>query len=230
MSSAKITLYGMYSYLMGTTGTNIFEGFSNLPEGIDVDTLTDTILTEGGEFEPISSDPELLKGMISLFVSRHNRTFTKWMEALAIDYNPLENYDRQETWSDSGSGTTSNSGQTSNTNSTTSQSSGTTTGSGTNTNEVSAYDSTGYSPHHKDTSSTSSTTGASGSGSSTASGTSSESSTSSNSSRHDGRIHGNIGVTTSQQMLQSELDIARFNVYDEITNLFIDELLLAVYV
>ena len=210
MSSAKVTLYGMYSYLIGIDGTNIFEGFSNLPEGIDVDTLTDTILTEGGEFEPISSDPEILKGMISLFVSRHNRTFTKWMEALAIDYNPLENYDRQETWSDSGSGTTN----------TTSQSSGTTGGSGTNTNDVSAYDSTGYSPHDKSTTNTSSNTSATGAGSSTAS----------NSSRHDGRVHGNIGVTTSQQMLQSELDIARFNVYDEITNLFIDELLLALYV
>ena len=46
---------------------------------------------------------------------------------------------------------------------------------------------------------------------------------------HTGRIHGNIGVTTSQQMLQSELDLARFNIIQEITNLFMVELCIMVY-
>ena len=46
---------------------------------------------------------------------------------------------------------------------------------------------------------------------------------------HTGRIHGNIGVTTSQQMLQSELDIARFNIYEEITDLFLKELTIYTY-
>lgn len=211
MSSAKITLFGMMNYLSSVKGVDLFAGFSELPEGIDEDTLKNTILTEGGEFEPIFSDPEIMKEQVSLFVLRHSRTFSKWAEALAIEYNPLENYDRQETWSDSGSGTTN----------VTSQSSGTSDGSGTNTNDVSAYDnSTGYSPHDKTTTNTSSNTSATGTGSSTAS----------NSSRHDGRVHGNIGVTTSQQMLKSEIDISRFNIYDEITSLFIDELLLAVYI
>lgn len=211
MSSAKITLFGMMNYLSGVKGVDLFAGFSELPEGIDGDTLKNTILTEGGEFEPIFSDPEIMKEQVSLFVLRHSRTFSKWVEALAIEYNPIENYDRQETWSDSGSGTTN----------VTSQSSGTSDGSGTNTNDVSAYDnSTGYSPHDKTTTNTSSNTSATGTGSSKAS----------NSSRHDGRVHGNIGVTTSQQMLKSEIDISRFNIYDEITSLFIDELLLAVYI
>ena len=40
---------------------------------------------------------------------------------------------------------------------------------------------------------------------------------------------GNIGVTTSQQMLQSELDIARFNIYEEITDLFLKELTIYTY-
>ncbi len=48
-------------------------------------------------------------------------------------------------------------------------------------------------------------------------------------SSHGGRIHGNIGVTTSQQMLQSELDIARFNLINQITNLFLTELCICVY-
>ena len=48
-------------------------------------------------------------------------------------------------------------------------------------------------------------------------------------SHHSGRIHGNVGVTTSQQMLQSELDIARFNIINQITDLFLTELCICVY-
>lgn len=43
------------------------------------------------------------------------------------------------------------------------------------------------------------------------------------------KIHGNIGVTTSQQMLQAELDVQRFNLINEITNLYATELLVLVY-
>lgn len=43
------------------------------------------------------------------------------------------------------------------------------------------------------------------------------------------RIKGNIGVTTSQQMLQSELDIARFNIYEQIADLFCNEFCIMVY-
>ena len=47
--------------------------------------------------------------------------------------------------------------------------------------------------------------------------------------KHTGRIHGNIGVTTSQQMLQSELDIARFNIVQQITDLFLQEFCIMIY-
>lgn len=41
------------------------------------------------------------------------------------------------------------------------------------------------------------------------------------------RIHGNIGVTTSQQMLQSEIDMRpKLNIYDIISNMFYDEFMI----
>ena len=46
---------------------------------------------------------------------------------------------------------------------------------------------------------------------------------------HKGRMYGNIGVTTSQQMLQSELDLALWNLYDQIADLFISEFCIMVY-
>lgn len=46
---------------------------------------------------------------------------------------------------------------------------------------------------------------------------------------HSGRIHGNIGVTTSQQMLESELKLQRWNIYQHMTDLFCKDMLLTVY-
>lgn len=46
---------------------------------------------------------------------------------------------------------------------------------------------------------------------------------------HKARLYGNIGVTTSQQMLQSELDIARWNLYEHIADLFCNEFCIMVY-
>ena len=289
MSSAKITLFGMYDWLK-TENVDMFDAFKFLPSDIDTDTLTGIILTEGGEFEPLYANPYMMKDQVQMFVTSHLRTFTKWVDALNIEYNPLENYDRMEEWNDTSSGTSSHTSNqrrdsthnshtegttndyqrgTSNDSSSGTQSaesSGSTTGSGsdstdsTTTNEVSAYDATGYSPHDKSTvdtdvtSSTSSTTESSGetTTSSTSSGNttnSSNGSTSGNdygtesesitdgtqgnttgSNHRVGRAHGNIGVTTSQQMLESEMEVARFNIYQQIADLFIDELLLAVYI
>ena len=47
--------------------------------------------------------------------------------------------------------------------------------------------------------------------------------------KHDSHIHGNIGVTTSQQMLESELKIAEWNMYDHMADLFIQEFTVPVY-
>jgi hypothetical protein len=46
---------------------------------------------------------------------------------------------------------------------------------------------------------------------------------------HSGRIHGNIGVTTSQQMLMSELPLRVMTAYGIIAKTFADELLLAIW-
>lgn len=43
------------------------------------------------------------------------------------------------------------------------------------------------------------------------------------------RAYGNIGVTTSQQMLQSELDVQRWNIYEQIADMFIQEFCLMIY-
>ena len=41
--------------------------------------------------------------------------------------------------------------------------------------------------------------------------------------------HGNIGVTTSQQMLESELNLGYWNIYEKITDIFLTEFVLPIY-
>ncbi|MBO5811359.1 MAG: hypothetical protein J6R32_11115, partial [Bacteroidales bacterium] len=153
--------------------------------------------------------------------------------ALNLEYNPLENYDRQEDWTDTGDENT----KVKFTDETTSETDSSTTSEGSSNQNghtedlVSAFDADTYQESEKhviDTDEdhtdevTSNTTFTNGSEQNTEGEKDSID-------KHTGRIHGNIGVTTSQQMLQSELDIARFNIIQEITNLFMEEFCIMVY-
>ena len=215
MSTAKITLVGINQFFINA-GSSLFENL-RLPTGLDKTVLTNNILLEGGEFEVLYSNPLFLKDMIGVWAEREQATFQRWVDALAIEYAPLENYDRHEDWTDTkDSDATYSATGSSDTDVSNSQ-------SGTSIGDVSAYDSTGYQPKDKTTTSDTLT-------SSTDTDTS-ESSTSTldDTDRHTGRIHGNIGVTTSQQMLQSELDLGYWNIYSRITEMFIKEFCIMIY-
>lgn len=207
MSSAKYTLIGIQSYFKNA-GSDLFENLS-LPTGLDKDTLTDNILLVGGEFEVLYSDPNFLKSAIGVWSDREAATFQRWVDALAIEYAPLENYDRHENWTDTlDSDTTASSTGTNDTST-----------SGTVTNDVSAYDSSTYQPHDKTTTSETIDNDT----------TERSSGTLDNESVHAGRIHGNIGVMTSQAMLQAELDLGYWNIYSRITDLFLNEFCIMIY-
>ena len=196
MSSSKLTLMGMYQW-----NNELFKNLE-LPESLDASILIDNILVRSGEFEVLYADFEFNQYMIGAWSRKWADTFQRWVDALAIEYAPLENYDRKEDWTDTRNGHTS--GETSGrTNS-------------TNTNKVSAYDA-GDSLTTKDANTLV------GADSSSSSGESHEGA------KHDGRIHGNIGVTTSQMMLLSELDLGYWNIYEKITDLFLTEFTIPVY-
>ena len=244
MSSAKITTVGFYQY-MNAYNNDLF-GLLNLPPGIDKDTLVNNIMLRGGEFEVVYSNPDFYKSAIGLWSNKHYRTFEKWINALNIDYNPLENYDRMEEWSDSESrtntGTVSDSGIRKNTGTQSTESSGKDnfkgSGNSTSSDEISAYNSNSFQNDKKNTTNSSNSSETNTTANNTRTDNLSESNSNTrtdnlsektNSDRK-GRAHGNIGVTTSQQMLQSELDIAKWNIYEQITDLFLSEFCIMVYV
>lgn len=207
MSSAKVTLIAMNTFFTNAGG-DLFQGLT-LPEGLAKDTLTNNILLQGGEFEVLYSDPFFLQNAISIWADREADTFKRWVDALAIEYAPLENYDRHENWTD----TLDSDG--------TSRTTGTndTSTSGTVTTDVSAYDSSTYQPKDKVTTSETIDNDT----------TENNTSTLDNTGMHAGRIHGNIGVTTSQQMLEAELDLGYWNIYSRITDMFLKEFCIMIY-
>jgi len=223
MSQSKMTLIG-FSNFLEAEGSDLFLHLT-LPTGIDVETVKTNILLRGGEFEVLYSNPYFLRDSIVTWSKKWHWTFEKWYKAINIEYNPLENYDRFESWTDKHEkeGTKNSDGSNTQTNNLHFENSGV----DTSENLVSAFDSSTYQPHDK-------TQGTNqGRGSNTGSINNSteldETTNETTNIEHDGRLHGNIGVTTSQQMLQSEIDIALFNLYDRIADVFLQEYVLPIY-
>lgn len=199
MSLAKVTAIG-FEQLLNHDGTSLFAD-AVFPPSLDRDTLINQCLLRAGEFEVVYENPYFMKNYITSWAKSFYRTFEKWANAYFADYKPLENYNRTEVWDD----------KVDNTDTTEAHS----TIGGDTTNKVSAYDSSDF--VNKDTSRTDSKTDSDGQ------------SVLDGKTHHEGNIYGNIGVTTSQQMLEAEYEVARFNIYEQIADLFIKEFCICVY-
>lgn len=235
MSMATMTIAGMYQFKEG-----LFEHLI-LPDGINKTDVINQILLDSSSFECVYSDFDFMRFAIGLWSSTWYRTFEKWQNALSLEYNPIENYDRMEDWTDSSNNKTSrNSVENRNlSNSMRSdrnlQSVTKNTGSDNNLHNVSPYDSGTYVADSQDIAninnqSTTTDTGAMiTNGSDSGNVTNTGNDLSNTDSAHKGRMHGNIGVTTTQYMLKQELKIARFNLVKQISDVFIKEFCIMVY-
>ena len=221
MSSATLTLIGLYNFL-DYQGIDLFDEM-NLPTGIDKDLVINNILFIAGENELLYPDSAFMISAIEMWSKKWYRTFEKWFEVLSMDYNPIENYDRKEAWSDSTSSSELNSLSTSESSS--SSSSDSSQGSTSALNDVSAFNASDL---VNDTSAVerNNNTASSHSNANNIRNTL-DTFDKDSLMLHRGRVHGNIGVTTTQQMIQAEIELDRFNIYDEIAIIFVREFCLA---
>lgn len=231
MSLSKMTLIGMYNW-----DNTLFSNLST-PTGIDNSLLIDTILLNGGEFEVLYADVDFMKDAIGRWSNKWKRTMERWIAVLEKEYNPIENYDRIEDWTDANSKKTNNDaihseGITRKETAVASDAS-VSSGEGDTENKVSAYDVSTYSPHDKADTSSKGTNNSLGTtdaaGETNTNSIDSMKSDDISNGIHSGRIHGNIGVKTTQSMILEEIDVSRFNIYDEIANLFLQELTIYTY-
>ena len=175
MLQPRMTLYGMYQY-----DPTLFDGVI-LPEGMDKTLMINQIIRQSGDLFPYYQVPPQVKTAITEWFTRRKDNFAKLWQGFTAEYNPIENYDRQEdsTETPNITHTLSNSGQ----------------DASTNEADVQGYNGTDYVPNSRTKSS----------GTSSTNGTDTESGTRT----YTSRIHGNIGVTTSAQMLEGELALRK---------------------
>ena len=209
--TANLSIIGLLQYGQ-MKNEDLFKELKT-PDGIDLETLKDNIIMECGKMELLYPDFEFMQYMIGVWSRKNQWTMEKWATVLLAEYNPLDNYDRHEEWTDKGSRDASGTG------------SGSVdqdqTGSTTDLNQVNTYNDDRF---HDETRSTEDTA----SEASTSS-TSEYKDTSADQNEHTGHVWGNIGVTTSMELLTSQAEFGRFNVYDQITALFKKEFCLLIY-
>lgn len=184
---------------------SLFEGVQ-FPSNISVQDFVDTLLMQCGEMPVLYSSPPLLKSLIHVWSNVSQYTWHHLAATLTAEYNPIENYDRMEEWTDS---SINNSRYTNSANN---------TSSGSTKEQVYGYNN--LNTPADNSASTSSSTSADTSDSA--------GNTTSTGSRK-GRAHGNIGVTTTQEMLESERRVAMFNFYDAVIKDFQKRFLIWVY-
>lgn len=231
-----LSLWALNNYLEEDGG--VFKNVT-LTDKLNLTTCIDTIIEKWGTCDLIISDPRIVVRRTQLFFLKNYDNFDKMAEALLAEYNPIENYDRYENTTEVRD--VSEEGSFQNNSSTTSQGSGTSGNTISNSiggqnveHQVSAMNSDDYQKRNKDiTSARNDSSTTNGTTSESASITGDEAGGNTKSTDDDfsreSHIHGNIGVTTSQQMIESEIELRKFNIYDYIADLYANEFLYRIW-
>lgn len=209
-----LTVEGLYNY-----DNTLFDGF-NVPKGLVKQTAVDTILMRTRELEILYPDFTYLKNRIAIWSNKYQINWKKLYDTTVLEYNPIENYDRMEDWTDTDNETASSARD----NTVKSSSTNEIMNSVNITDQNTAFNA-GLADHAKQITDGDTTEN----GSITSS--EKENVNDGRTGKHTriGRAHGNIGVTTSQQMIQSERDLVVFNLYDVIAESFIENFCLMIY-
>lgn len=198
---------------------NIFDSVNFfIPFNIHPSDLYLMWLLRYSNFKYISEDKNEIKSYIDILSKIYTNRFTKSVSALLSDYNPIENYNSTETETLEIIGENSATSQTSTT--ATGETTNNTTGETTET--LSPYDSENFNNNSKNRSSGNTTENSS----STDISSNNMSGTSSQSNNRTLKRSGNIGVTTSQQMIQSEIELRKNNLINDFFNIVQNYILL----
>lgn len=184
---------------------------------LDKDTLINSIMDVCGMNEPIYPEIEILQIKVQYFFKKHKEQFDKLVYLYSLkydkDYNPI--------WNKDGTKTHIETTERSKDNTVDNLHNSLINDNGEDINQVSAYDSNGFSNDSK----TTNTNKRNESGNDKTNGKEKENI---NLTIEDIE-KGNIGVTTTADMINQEIDLqSKFNVYEVIARMFFDELCLHV--
>lgn len=148
-----------------------------VPDGVDRNTLIFNLLAETAELELLYPDADFMKELVRMWSAKELPIWERMYNTTKLEYNPIENYDRIEEWTDENHGNA--------------------------LSTVAAFNSTEMVDSAGGETDTNSI--------------------------HKGRTHGNIGVTTSQQMIEAERNVSQFNIIDYIVERFKNRFCILVY-
>lgn len=191
MLKAQLTLFALYNFVPDL--------FNNLtfPEGIDRGQALDAILWECADLELVYSNPELIKRKMLSFSADYSYKWSQLYRSMHFEYNPIDNYDRTETFTEHSSASGSDSG----------------TNGMDSTQSSKAFNESAFSERDKSHDA--------GSYNNSTSGTGDISRTL--------RARGNIGVTTTDQMITGFRNTVNFKLYEIIAKDFLNTFCVGIY-
>ena len=236
---AVLSIMGLYN-----NDDSIFD-LMEFPEGFteeDEKCVKNSILTECAELEVLYPNPTVMKNMIGLWSYKEMPYWQRVYDASQLEYNPIENYRRNENEtviddrSEEHSGSDVNTAGGSDSSTGTAQSQEIEGGTDTTKNKISGYDSNTLVDNTEASTQYGHTVGSGSNASNSTTYGRTDTLRHGEKIDHDGRTerrmlaYGNIGVTTSQEMLTQELEIAKIiNVVPIIIESFKDRFCLMVY-
>lgn len=208
-----------------------------VPEGVDIEVVKDNLLAETAELEVIYPDAIFMQAMIGRWSTKELPVWQKLYDTTILKYNPIENYDKTEKWSED-ENTTKNLDSEATGNSTTQTDSTSKTHDETDTNNgtnkyVSAYNETEFTPTEKTTGNAQTIEDSNNTTESDINVKSKDGLVSDERGKRlldrKGETRGNTGFYTKQKMIEQERKIAEYNIIDVIINSFKNRFCLQVY-
>ena len=192
MNDMTLSLLGMYQQDETILNSTNFP----LPEGVDRDVLLPLVLSETAELEIVYPDPATFKIVCKAWATARGPAWERMVETLNNEYDPLHNYDRTETEEIDDTETVDDAETTND------------TSEGTATGQVTGFNANTFTDDRK-----------------TIDSGSLDRERTFGRDRAYGRerrlrAYGNIGVTTSQEMANAELDLRKTDIYRIITDEF----------
>lgn len=111
--AVNLSPLGLYNW-----DSTVFD-LMQIPEALNKETLVQNLLAETAELEVLYPNPVVFKNLVGVWSAKQLDIWNRLYATTQYDYNPIENYNRYETGSDSGTGRTTHSGTDSTTETTT---------------------------------------------------------------------------------------------------------------
>lgn len=229
--SATVSLLGLKRLNDGILGELV------VPEGVDIELVKDNLLAETAELEVVYPDAMFMQAMIGRWSAKELPIWDRLYKTTLLEYNPIQNYDRAEKWTEDENTTRNTDSEATGTSKT--ETDGTSKQHRENeinhgqNKYVSAYNETDFTPTERTQDSQQeigdTTQEDEGKVDVSAKSGSITDETGKRLLDREGKISGNTGFYTKQKMIEQERDIAMYNIIDAIINSFKNRFCLLVY-